>query len=239
GAMARRSPKPAVATMHTATAARVPIDAARTGPSGARKAMHSTGMVDSRPATPWLMPRSVWTSLSSGPTIRIGTRKTRPATNRPATTVSPSPDGFETPGSTPAPEAARPRPPSATEPRPHSGRRGSDGRGDLFLGAGGGEAIARPVDVDHSDDLRAGVGDGRGDGADAHRVLVTRPGVAITPDLAQAFEQRGGVRQRARRELLEGLGEVARKHRRGQLRKEDLAGRDRVEGDPGASPVPD
>jgi hypothetical protein len=63
--------------------------------------------------------------------------------------------------------------------------------------------------VDRGDDLGARVGDGRGDRGEPRAVLVADPRVPVAADLAQPFEQAAGVRERARRELLQRLGEVA------------------------------
>src|SRR6185436_13497873 len=138
-------------------------------------------------------------SLSNGPTTRIGTRNTRPATNSAATTVRASRAGAARSASIAAGAVA----PSATEPNADSRCRRPHRRGDPLLVAGGGEPIRRPVDVDGRHDLGARVGDGRGHRADAFGPLVASPGVAVAPDIAQPLEQRAGVGQGPRRELLQ------------------------------------
>src|SRR6185295_14801601 len=230
---ARSSPKPAVAAMHAATATRGPIDAARTGPTGARNAMHRTGIDDSSPATAWFMPRSAWMSLSSGPTARIGTRKTRAAMNSAATTDRSEPDVSAGRSLGVAAGVASSATQASADPR----RRGPHRRRDPVGVAVFREAVRRAVDMDRRDHLRARIGDRRRHGAQALGVFVANPGVAVAADLTKTLQQRRGIRERLRGERLERLGEVAREHGSGHLRQEDLAGRDGVERDPRACPV--
>src|SRR5215213_4671298 len=200
-----------------AVPSRGPTDAARTGPSGARKPMQSTGMVLRSPATPWDMPSSAWTLPTSGPMIRAWVRsavptRTSAATIRIVRFTGPLPPLF--------PRRSRPGP----EARADSRRRRPDRGGDPLFVAFRREAVRGPVHVDRGDDLGARVGDGRSHGGQPDRVLVVDPGVAIAADVAQPLQERGCVRDGAWRELLERLREVPRQDGCRQLGKEDLPG---------------
>src|SRR4029079_3479874 len=208
-------------------------DAASTGPIGARKAMHRTGIDDNSPATAWFMPRSAWMSLSNGPTTRTGTRKTRAAMNSAATTDRSAPAASAGRALGAAAGVAFSATQASADPR----RRGPHRRRDPVGVAVFREAVRRPMDVDRRDHLGACVRDRRRHGAQAFGVFVTDPGVAVAADLPKTLQQRRGIRERLRSERLERLREIAREHGGGHLGQEDLAGRHGVERNPGARPV--
>ena len=88
GAMARRIPKPMTRPRQTPKAVLGPNRAATTGPIGANRPMHRTGIVVSRPAALADSRRSSRIRGSSGPMARSWGRRASVARKRPATTAS-------------------------------------------------------------------------------------------------------------------------------------------------------
>src|SRR5690349_13677958 len=86
GIVARRMPKTPIKESPSVIARRVPIRAARYAPTGAKRPMHSTGIVPSSPTTACDVPNPSWIFGIRGPTPTICGRSVR-AAKKSATSV--------------------------------------------------------------------------------------------------------------------------------------------------------
>ena len=196
--------------------------------------MHSTGIVLSRPATPCDIPRSAWTCADERaddqglrpkrspdederrddrePRLSVGSRDRL----APLSSLTRRLGG--------ARQFSPPRPGRRAAMRSSSPSAGKRYDGPWTWTAATISPRASAI--------------GRRDGADPSRTRRgPRRGRRGGP--REAAQQRGGVGERARRERLQRLREVAGEHRCRQLGEEDLPGRDGVERDPRAGPVAD